>query len=146
MLLVVDATIFTSALIARGFTLELFFSDKLQLIVPDWIFTEIEEHKDEIVRQAGISEDEFRLFINLLITRVDIVPAEEVKEWWEKAKGLSPDPDDVQYLAVALKYNCPVWTNDPDFSMQSEVKVLSTADVVKELGQPEDNNLEDQQE
>lgn len=142
MLLVVDATIFTSALIARGFTLELFFSDKLQLVVPDWIFAEIEEHKDEIVRQAGISEDEFRLFINLLITRVNIVTAEEVKEWWDKAKELTSDPDDVQYFAVALKYNCPVWTNDPDFSMQSEVKVLSTADVVKELEKLEDDNIE----
>ncbi len=134
MLLVVDATIFTSGLVARGFTLELFFSDKLQLIVPDWIFAEIEEHKEEILKRSGLSEDEFNLFINLLITRVDIVPAEEFKEYLSKAEKISPDPDDVQYFALALKHNCPVWSNDQDFKQQSVVKALTTEDVAKLLG------------
>ncbi|MBI2084046.1 MAG: DNA-binding protein [Candidatus Aenigmarchaeota archaeon] len=134
MLLVADANIFVSALISRGFTLDLFFSDKLQPIVPDWIFGEIEEHKYEILEKSGLSEDEFNLFISLLITRVEIEPAEDFKEWLSKAEKISPDPDDVQYFALALKYNCPIWSNDPDFKQQSVVEALTTEDVVKLLG------------
>jgi len=134
MLLVVDANVFTSALIARGFTLDLFFSDKLQLLVPDWIFTEIGEHKDEILEKAGISEEELALFINLLIIRVELTPAEDLREWLNKAKEISPDPDDAPYFALALKFNCGIWSNDAELKEQSVVSVLTTEDVKKLVG------------
>jgi predicted nucleic acid-binding protein len=135
MFLVVDANIFTSALVARGFTLDLFFSNKLQLIVPDWIFKEIEEHKNEILTKSNISEDEFELFLNLLMTRVEIIPTEEIKEYWDEAMKISPDPDDIQYFALALKYNCAIWSNDSRLKRQSLVKVFNTEELVKLLGQ-----------
>ena len=131
MLLVVDANIFTSALVAREFTLDLFFSDKLQFIVPDWIFAEIDEHKDEILQKAKISEDELELFLGLLITRVEIAHAEEVKEWLAEAEKSSPDPDDVQYFALALKYNCAIWSNDSRLKGQNVIKIISTGELIK---------------
>lgn len=133
MLLVADANVFASALVRRGFTLELFFSDKLQIIVPEFIFAEIEEHKAEILSKSGVSEKEFELFINLLITRVEIIPSKEFLGFMEKAKGISPDPDDVQYFALALKYKCAIWSNDSKFKEQSQIEIFSTDELVKGL-------------
>jgi predicted nucleic acid-binding protein len=47
---------------------------------------------------------------------------------------ISPDPDDVEYIAVALSIGCVIWSNDKDLKeKQSEVKVFSTADLVSFL-------------
>lgn len=130
MLVVADANVFVSALVSRGFTLDLMFSDKLQIIVPEFIFSEIEEHKNEILSKSGISEDEFELFINLLITRVELITSEEIGGYMERAKEISPDPDDTQYFALALKYGCPIWSNDSKLKEQSEVKILATRELL----------------
>ena len=131
MLLVVDANVIMSALVARGRTLDLFFYRNLQLFVPDFIFTEIKEHKKEILRKSGLSEREFELFINLIITRVKIVSAEEIRPYIKKAKEVSPDPDDSIYFALALKMGCPIWSNDKTLKQQSAVRILSTQDILR---------------
>ena len=133
MLLVVDANILMSALISRGVTLDLLFSDKLQLIVPDWIFVEIDEHREEVLEKSTLTKEEFELFINLIITRLEIVPAEEFKMFLEEADKFSPDPDDVVYFALALKFGCPVWSNDSKLKEQPVVKVFTTEELLSIL-------------
>ena len=131
MLLVVDANVIMSALVARGHTLDLFFSRNLQLFVPDFIFTEIKKHKKEILTKSGLSEREFELFMNLIITRVKIVSAEEIKQYVKRASKISPDPDDSIYFALALKTECPIWSNDKMLRHQSVVRILSTQDILR---------------
>ncbi len=74
MLLVVDANILFSAIIARSKTCDLMFSERLQLIAPEFLFIELEEHKDEIIAKSSLSEDDFNEFVNLLKERIDIIP------------------------------------------------------------------------
>lgn len=131
MLLVVDANILISALISRGFTLELFFSEKLELLAPDFIFEEIKENKDEILQKSGLAENELELFLSLIITRVEIVPFEDFKGSFKKAKEISPDPDDVQYFALALIRDCGIWSNEERLTRQSLVKIWKIEDVAK---------------
>lgn len=40
------------------------------------------------------------------------------------------DPDDHHLLALALKLNCPVWSNDKDFH-ESGIDVYSTMDLLR---------------
>lgn len=40
------------------------------------------------------------------------------------------DPHDVHLIALSLKLNCPVWSNDADFQ-GLEVKVYSTLDLLR---------------
>jgi predicted nucleic acid-binding protein len=40
------------------------------------------------------------------------------------------DPDDAHLLALALKLNCPIWSNDKDFEGLG-VRVYSTLDLIK---------------
>ena len=133
MLVVADANVLISSIISRGFTLDMLFSDKLKIAVPDWIFSEIEEHKDEILKKSKISQDEFGLFIDLIKTRVEIFESSALKGYMKKADEASVDPDDVQYLALALKLECPVWSNDPHFKKQSVIEALTTKELAELL-------------
>lgn len=129
MLIVADANVLISSVIAKGFTLDLLFSDKLEVVVPDWIFSEIDEHKEEILEISGISQDEFELFLGIIKACIEIVESSELKDFMERADKISVDPDDVQYFALALKLSCPIWSNDPHFKKQSEVEVLTTKEL-----------------
>ena len=69
-----------------------------------------------------------------LLEYVTVVPLDEFKDSWAEAKQISPDPDDVEYLAVALSLNCAIWSKDKDLKeKQSRVKVFSTSDLISFL-------------
>jgi len=40
------------------------------------------------------------------------VPVSEYKDFRQEAESISPDPNDMQYFALALKLCCPIWSND----------------------------------
>lgn len=133
MKLVVDSTVLFATIIRRGKTLELIESDRLELFSPLFALGEIDEHKQEIIKKSGLSADELMLFIELLRGEVKFIPLDEYVKFFETAMHLSVDPDDIDFLALALKLNCPIWSNDPDFSMQPEVKVFSTGKLIELL-------------
>ncbi|RJS69154.1 hypothetical protein CW713_05800 [Methanophagales archaeon] len=55
-------------------------------------------------------------------------------EFIPKAKRLlSTHPKDVPYLALALKFNCPIFSGDKTLKRLSPVKVLSPKEVSKLL-------------
>lgn len=126
MKLVADSNVLFATIIRRGRTLKLLESDKLELFSPLFALGEIDEHKLEIIKKSGLSDDELVLFIELLRGEIEFVPIEEYIGFFERAMHLSVDPDDVDFFALALRLNCPVWSNDPHFSMQREVRIFST--------------------
>nr|QNO57441.1 hypothetical protein FKKJMMIK_00039 [Methanosarcinales archaeon ANME-1 ERB7] len=68
---------------------------------------------------------------------VTIVPLDGFTDFWEEAKQISPDPDDVEYLAVALSLDCAIWSNDKDLKKkQFRVVVVTTEELTKLLGKP----------
>ena len=61
-----------------------------------------------------------------------LVPFEEIKPFIEKAKAISPDVKDVPYIALALKLNIAVWSNDGSLKeKQDTVKVYATHEIAK---------------
>ena len=44
------------------------------------------------------------------------------------------DEKDAPILALAMQLGCPVWSNDRHFQRQTIVKVYTTEDIVKLLG------------
>ena len=134
MLLVVDANILFAAAIKDSKTAELMFSDELELIAPEHIFSEFNKYRQEILEKTERSSEDFDRFMFILWNRIGIVPHDETKEFTTGGGEISPDPDDVQYFALALKYDCTIWSNDGRLKEQSAVQVLTTGDVVKLLG------------
>lgn len=43
---------------------------------------------------------------------------------------ISPDPDDADFIALALKAGFPLWSNDRRLKGIEEITVLNTEDVV----------------
>lgn len=131
---VVDANVVITALISpKGHTADAFFSPMLNVFAPPFLLEEIEEHKEELQKKTDLSETDFNKLIAFLTTEIEISPATTFKSFLPKAKKLSPDPDDVAYFALALKLQCPLWSNDKLLKSQQEVKVFSTAELLQFL-------------
>jgi len=128
--LVVDANIVISALISSlGKTSDIIFSDKFKLYAPEFLLEEIDKHKKEISDKSGLSFEKIDLLLSLISLHLKIIPFSEFKDLIEKASKICPDPNDIEYFALALKLGCPLWSNDKILK-QSPLKVLSTQEVV----------------
>jgi len=79
--------------------------------------------------KANIGIGEFGLMERVLSWQVEFVPVIEFKDFLNEAKLICPDPDDVEYFALALKLNCGIWSNDKRLKKQSKVKVFNTKEL-----------------
>jgi len=130
--LVVDANILFAALIKRGITSELLFRNDLHLYAPEFIFIEFEKYRELIKKKTERTDGEFDELLELFQRRIMLVPFEEIKPFIEKAKAISPDVKDVPYIALALKLNIAVWSNDGSLKeKQDTVKVYATHEIAK---------------
>ena len=131
--LVVDANILFSALMKDSTTRALILSDKFSLIVPQFVMDEFTKHISQISAKTSLDEPELSRLLKGLIdtSKIKIANNEELVLFLKDADKICPDPDDVQYFALALKHKCPLWSNDKALRRQSRVKVLSTEDILK---------------
>jgi len=130
MRVVVDANVMFSALIRRAATTDLLFSDKLELYAPEFLFTEIDKHRLEILSKSELSKSRFEQALLLALSEVNIVRHELLKGFIVEAKRVCPDPNDVFYFAVALMLGAAIWSNDKKLKEQNRVKVHSTKDLL----------------
>ena len=140
MKLVVDANVLFSALIARGKTRELLYSEKLNLIAPEFLLTEVEKHQEEICEKSGLSKEEFEFVLILFRKRIDIVPKEDFEEYLIRANQHCPDPDDTEYFALAMSEDAILWSDEKRFKDQDEVKVISTSELISMLKKKKSND------
>lgn len=133
--MVVDANVLFSFFKKDSFTRRFILSHpEMDLFTPLYVFDELEEHKEEVKSKAKIGDVVFEVSKKELLEYVTIVPLHEFKDFWAEAEQISPDPDDVEYLAVALSLGCAIWSNDRDLKeTQSVVKVFSTSDLISLL-------------
>ena len=135
--LVVDANVIFAALIKEdSFAYTLLFSDAFHIFTPEYIFTELEKHKDELLEKTERTTEEFFRLVETLKRRINIIPLEELVPYVEEAEKLTPDPDDMAYFALALKLNCAIWSNDKKLKVQDKIKVYNTHELSKISGQP----------
>ena len=129
--IVIDANILFSILIKRGKTEDIIFEDDLHLFAPEFIFEEFEKYKTVLSEKTERSEIEFEELVEILRKKILTVPNEETEPFMKAAIQISPDRNDADYFAVALKLRCAIWSNDKDLkAKQDKVKVYSTEDLV----------------
>ena len=90
----------------------------------------MEKNRDEIRSKSGFSLSDFEAFIGILKMRVMFIPLEQFLDKADEAKELAPHLKDVEYFALALRFDFPIWSNEKSFKKQSKVKVFSTSDLV----------------
>ena len=135
--LVVDDNVIFAALIKEdSFAYTLLFSDAFHIFTPEYIFTELEKHKDELLEKTERTTEEFFRLVETLKRRINIIPLEELVLYVEEAEKLTPDPDDMAYFALALKLNCAIWSNDKKLKEQDKIEVYNTHELSKISGHP----------
>ena len=134
--LIIDANVLFSALIKDSFTYNLLFNDTFHLFTPEYIFTELEKHKEELMNKTERTTEEFFRLVETLKRRIVIVPLEELVPYVKEAEKLTPDPDDLAYFALALKLNCAIWSNDKKLKEQNKIEVYNTHELNKLSGHP----------
>lgn len=132
--LIIDANILMSALIAtEGKTYDLIFNDRINLFAPEFLMNEFEKYKDEILKKSGLDEADFELFSALVGSRIEFISKEEFKRFISKAESITPDLNDTEYIALALKIKCGIWSNDKKLKEQDKVEVYNTNELLKLL-------------
>ena len=134
MRLIVDTSVLFSFFNEKSKARELSTLPELELYAPKFALDEIDEHKENIKEEFSLSEMQFSLIIKLLEMFVDFVPLKRYIKLFEEAMHLVPDPDDVDFFALSLKHDkTPIWSNDPHFKMQSEIRVFTTKELIEFL-------------
>jgi predicted nucleic acid-binding protein len=129
--IVIDANILFASLIKSGVTAKLLFSEKYQLFAPEFLFQEFSKYKQLIMKKTHRTSGEFDQYYAIVKNRIKIVQLSHIKPFLKHASDYSPDPKDTVYLALAMKLNCSLWTNDKDLKeKQSEVEILTTYDMM----------------
>ena len=132
---VVDTNVLFTFFWEDSFTKSLLMDESLEFFAPEFALEEINKHTDEILKKTNISIEKFKELKRVLAIFVEFMPFNEYKEFLLEALSLIPKyPDDVDFLAVALKLNLPIWSNDLHLKQQLKVKILSTSDLIKEFG------------
>ncbi len=131
MQLVVDTNVLISALLAKSKTFEIIVLGDLELFVPEYSLREIEKYKDELRGRMGVSEQEFTVVLNLILSHVTVVNQQKYKEFEVHAKKICPDQMDYPFFALALAMMIPIWTNDSKLKNQNEIIVYNTKEIVQ---------------
>lgn len=130
--LVVDANILFAALIKESITSDLIVEDKLHLFAPEYIFEEFEKYREIIKNKMYRNDKDFDKALDVFQRRIGLIPYKEIKPQIDKAITISPDIKDVQYVALALKLDIAIWSNDKTLKeKQNEIKVYSTNEIIK---------------
>jgi predicted nucleic acid-binding protein len=140
MRLVVDTSELFSFFNKKSKARELALSSKLDLYSPKFSLGEISEHKNRIIKSFSLSESQFELVNNLLNTVVKFAEEKEYSELLSEARLISPDPEDVDFFALALKLDISLWSEDKLLKKQSLIKVINTKELSELLGK---SNSED---
>ena len=121
-----------SALIStKGITYDLIFNERIRLYAPEFLLDEIEKYKNEILEKSGLNEEEFNLVLAITSSKIEFIPISEFIENLEEAEKISPDINDREYFALAMKLNCPIWSNDKKLKEQNKIKVYSTDEIIE---------------
>jgi len=127
--LVADTNIVAAAILRKGLTRELLFNPVLSLFSPDRLTAELYGHEAEFVEKSGLTGEQFRQAVALVLSRIDVLPFEFYSHLAFQARQTAPDKDDWPFLAVAMRKNCCLWSNDKKLRQQDKVKVVDTAEL-----------------
>jgi predicted nucleic acid-binding protein len=136
MKIVADTNILFSALIKDGLTRKMIINGKLEIFSPNFITSEFFEHLYELENKAKLSSVVLKEKVNDFTKQnINLVDEIDTKNYFKEAKSISPDPDDFLYFALALKLNCPIWSNDKRLKEQKIIRVYSTSELIELIKQ-----------
>ena len=136
MKLVADTNRIIAALIRDSTSRRILLSDEFEFLTVGVTKSEIEEHKQEIIDKAKVTEEEFNKIFSLLFSKIFVVGDVTIESKMEEAKRIMEkiDPDDTPFIALALAVeNDGIWSDDKHFEQQNMIKIWKTDVLLKLL-------------
>jgi predicted nucleic acid-binding protein len=131
MRIVVDTNILFSFFKNDSLTKKLLEREDFKLISPSVALTEIIKYKRDILKKTGINENKFEKVFSELKERVCFIDEEYFKFTINEALVISPDKKDAFFLALCLKEDLVLWSNDKELKKQDRVLVLNTTEIME---------------
>jgi predicted nucleic acid-binding protein len=94
---------------------------------------ELLSDKEKVMEFARIDELGFKFLFSLLERKIETFPKSEYEEFLSKAGEISPHDRGRPYFALALYLNSAIWSDEKAFKKQSQVKILSTEELIELL-------------
>ena len=126
-----DSNVILSAVIGKA-ALQILIHPDIEFITTQFNLEEVEEYIPRLASKYQLNE-------RLLLWQLKMLPLYHFPEKYYKSHFLQArklltvrDPDDIHLVALALKENVPIWSNDRDFEKIS-IPVYTTAQFLKIL-------------
>jgi predicted nucleic acid-binding protein len=132
MKIILDSNILFSAIIRNSITREIILDYDGLFLIPEHIIIETYKHKNMLIEKSGLTNQEFDLVLNGLLSKTLVVEKSVLlrnkKEALEVLKNI--DTNDTMFFACALAYPDPViWSDDKALKKQTRVKILNTKEI-----------------
>lgn len=117
-MLVLDATILIRAVLgSRVLSLLHKYADQVEFLAPDAAFDEARKWLPEILERRQVPVAPAMAALDLIAGLVQTIECEVYSQHEAVARQRIDrrDEDDWPVLAVALVFDCPIWTEDTDF-------------------------------
>ena len=133
MRLVVDTNKLLAAFLKNGIVRSILLLSKHEFYTLDYAILEIEKHQDELLKRIHVKREQFQeLMFELILKNVIVIRSSYIEDLIDDALEIckSFDPDDAPFIALALKLDIPIWSNDKDLrEKQDIVPVVTTAQI-----------------
>jgi predicted nucleic acid-binding protein len=127
-----DANVLLSAAMGRA-AQRVFHESTLLVVTTETILDEVHEYLGPLARKVGLEPARVERQLAELPIQAYLEPLYR-SHLAEAARHIGKrDPDDVALLALALKLQIPVWSNDKDFRV-APIQTYPTAALIKALG------------
>jgi len=128
---IIDTNIIFSALLRDSPVRKIILSDIFELFTPEFLFTEIRKYETFILKKSGLNKHNFDLLLLLLQSHLAVVPFSNFSSFLNKAEAVMSriDLKDAPFLALAMKLNIPIWSNDLHLKKQESVSCYTTEEI-----------------
>ncbi len=113
---VVDTNLIFSALISKASKIrDVLLESNMVFYAPNFLITEIYNHKEKLIKNSKLNESEFYLYFNGIIEHVKFVPSDFIGiDSRQSAYDLCKDVDikDTPFVALAIELGIKLWTGD----------------------------------
>jgi len=130
MKLIVDTNILFSYFWKYSITRRVLMSQDMQLFAPEFALEEINKYKKDIMNKNNLNDEEFEHIMFNLAIAIQFIPIDEYTKTLKTALKISPDKNDIDFFALAIKLKLPIWSNDAKLKKQNKIGIIPTAELI----------------
>ena len=138
--LVVDTNILITFFWENSTFSQILKENKFELFSPEYALTELKKHEEEIIKKANITKNLFDKKREEFLEYIEFISLEMYSGEFKIIQQILKDYrkneeeqliEDIDFLALALKLNCPLWSHDKLLKKQEKIIILTTKDIIE---------------